>query len=978
MALFRRFFYRKPPDHLLEISDKVYDPFFSTEVTPMRNFVPMITSFLLSDWPWSLSIFEVFIIHITFLATFWTVFDCCFSTHAMENDAYKIYMADIVAQLQDYYPDASFVVFDFREDHNESQIADVLSQYTMKVMEYPCHYEGCLVLPLEMIIHFLQSCESWLSVGAQQNVLLMHCQRGGWPVLAFMLAGLLLFRKQYSGEQKTLEMVYKQAPKELLRLFSSLDPQPSQLRYLQYISRKNLASDWPPSDIPLSLDCIILRVLPLFNGKGCRPIIRIYGQDSSSTITNRSKLLFSSFKTNKQARHHRLEKCELVKIDIHHRVQGDVVLECIHLDDDHVREEMMFRLMFHTAFVRGYVLMLSRDEIDVRWDTREQMPKNFQAEVLFLDADPMPSIITTEAGPEDGSETESASSDEFFEVEEIFSSVVDGEDAKAESGPHLIKDSKGDAKSHDKVFREETEPQAFQDSVPDDGDKKCDDKKKCNVEVDSNLQSVKDTDLGNRDGDLKPTVMAANEHDKTDTKEVKLDLSQEMTDKQDGPRQKLGKEDSQQKLSGNISWETSTNSKAIADTGDKQKAIVQLSLAPTPAPSPPLRNLEAKSPEVPAEDESSASLVSPPKPALYPSAASQVPPSPPPSGGPPSPPPITYKTPPPPPLVHGSTSFSPPLAHGPPPPLPPPSGSPTSHPPPLMVPSPPRPSNNEAPSPPPLPSGSLSSPYPSLPSDHLAPPSPSIHEALPPPPSPLVHEAHSLSPLLAHGPTPPSPPPSGGLLSPAPSLRDPSPPPPSNHGASPPPLPRDSLPSPSPPLPSNRLPPHSEPPRPPPPPEPPGPPLPPRLPSIGPPPPPAGGHAVSPHLFLGPPPGVVPPLPLPVGIGPPPPPPPPGGHAPGPPPPPGIGPPPPPPPPGGHAPGPPPPPGIGPPPPPPLGGHAPGPPGIGPPPPRGRGLSRPGGAATKRSNLKPLHWSKVSKALQGSLWEEFQRFGELQ
>ena len=68
-----------------------------------------------------------------------------------------------------------------------------------------------------------------------------------------------------------------------------------------------------------------------------------------------------------------------MKIDIHHRVQGDVVLECIHLD--HVREEMMFRVMFHTTFVRGSVLMLSRDEVDVMWDARDQIPKNFKAEV---------------------------------------------------------------------------------------------------------------------------------------------------------------------------------------------------------------------------------------------------------------------------------------------------------------------------------------------------------------------------------------------------------------------------------------------------------------------------------------------------------------------------------------------------------------------------------------------------------------------
>jgi hypothetical protein len=45
-----------------------------------------------------------------------------------------------------------------------------------------------------MIHHFLRSGESWLSL-EQQNVLIMHCERGGWPVLAFMLAGLLLYRK---------------------------------------------------------------------------------------------------------------------------------------------------------------------------------------------------------------------------------------------------------------------------------------------------------------------------------------------------------------------------------------------------------------------------------------------------------------------------------------------------------------------------------------------------------------------------------------------------------------------------------------------------------------------------------------------------------------------------------------------------------------------------------------------------------------
>lgn len=75
------------------------------------------------------------------------------------------------------------------------------------------------------------------------------------------------------------------------------------------------------------------------------------------------------------------DECQLAKIDIHYRVNGDVVLECIHLDDDHVKEEMMFRVVFHTAFVRGYVLMVGHDEVDHMWDARDQLPKDFKAEV---------------------------------------------------------------------------------------------------------------------------------------------------------------------------------------------------------------------------------------------------------------------------------------------------------------------------------------------------------------------------------------------------------------------------------------------------------------------------------------------------------------------------------------------------------------------------------------------------------------------
>ncbi|XP_075100989.1 formin-like protein 20 isoform X2 [Nicotiana tabacum] len=513
MALFRRFFYRKPPDRLLEISERVY------------------------------------------------VFDCCFSTDALDEYEYKTYMGGIVAQLQDHYPDASFMVFNFKEGDQRSQISDILTQYDMTVMDYPRRYEGCPVLPLEMIKHFLRSSESWLSLEGQQNVLLMHCERGGWPVLAFMLAGLLLYREQYTGEQKTLDMVYRQAPRELLYVLSPLNPQPSQLRYLHYITRRTIGLDWLPSDIPFALDCIILRVLPLFDGgKGCRLVVRVYGQDPASTTSNRSsKLLFSTSKTKQHGRLYRQEECALVKIDIHCRVQGDVVLECIHLEDDLVREEMIFRVMFHTAFIRSNVLMLTRDEVDVPWDAKDQFSREFKAEVLFSDADAVPSIITVEAPDEDDNETEGDSPEEFFEVEEIFSNVLDGPDGRGESDAHSVQDNMQDDDSTE-IWKEELEHHAFQDSAFIDVNRKQE------GNTDSTQQASKTNGLAHNDDLINSKAVISDVSSDKDSKAGTHGasvISEEVENKQDIEgtfRQE--RQGSQQKLTADIS--KGKNEKALS------------------------------------------------------------------------------------------------------------------------------------------------------------------------------------------------------------------------------------------------------------------------------------------------------------------------------------------------------------------------------------------------------------------------------
>ncbi|KAK3211275.1 hypothetical protein Dsin_015981 [Dipteronia sinensis] len=394
MALFRKFFYRKPPDGLLEISERVY------------------------------------------------VFDCCFTTDILEDEEYKVYIGGIVDQLRDQFPDANFMVFNFREGEKQTQIDYILSEYDMTVIDYPRHYEGCPLLTMEMIHHFLRSSESWLALG-QQNVLLMHCERGGWPILAFMLAALLIYRKQFNGEQKTLDMIYKQAPRELLQLMSPLNPLPSQLRYLQYISRRNVGSEWPPLDRALTLDCIILRAIPNADGEGgCRPIFRIYGQDPLMVADRTPKVLFSTPKRSKHVRNYKQllhmllqADCELVKIDIHCHIQGDVVLECISLDSEQEREEMMFRVMFNTAFIRSNILMLNRDEIDILWNAKDQFPKDFRSEVIFSEMDAGNSIVSIDLpGME---EKDGLPIEAFAKVKEIFSNVV-WLDPKSEVGLNVL------------------------------------------------------------------------------------------------------------------------------------------------------------------------------------------------------------------------------------------------------------------------------------------------------------------------------------------------------------------------------------------------------------------------------------------------------------------------------------------------------------------------------------------------------------
>jgi hypothetical protein len=68
-----------------------------------------------------------------------------------------------------------------------------------------------------------------------------------------------------------------------------------------------------------------------------------------------------------------------VKLNVGCFVQGDVVLECLHVNDED--ERLMFRVMFNTFFIQSHILLLNIEDIDIPWYADHQFTRNFKAEV---------------------------------------------------------------------------------------------------------------------------------------------------------------------------------------------------------------------------------------------------------------------------------------------------------------------------------------------------------------------------------------------------------------------------------------------------------------------------------------------------------------------------------------------------------------------------------------------------------------------
>uniref|UniRef100_A0A0E0KFB0 C2 tensin-type domain-containing protein n=1 Tax=Oryza punctata TaxID=4537 RepID=A0A0E0KFB0_ORYPU len=241
------------------------------------------------------------------------VFNSCLSTEPLvdndddDEEVRNDHLISTVIQLKSCHPhDASLMLLNlFAAGETSLLPVDALLRHGVAaITEYPCHHRHAPSLPLATTRALLATCVDWLVTDGQLNVLLMRCDRGAWPALALAMASLLVYMEEPGPPERvtttTLAAMYGRAPVALLAAGSALDPRPSHLRYLQYVTRLRRMTRHEPPPPLLILDCLILRPVPDFDGNGgCRPVVRVHGRrgdddDGDQADDASLKILFST------------------------------------------------------------------------------------------------------------------------------------------------------------------------------------------------------------------------------------------------------------------------------------------------------------------------------------------------------------------------------------------------------------------------------------------------------------------------------------------------------------------------------------------------------------------------------------------------------------------------------------------------------------------------------------------------------------
>jgi protein-tyrosine phosphatase len=259
------------------------------------------------------------------------------------------------------------------------------TKFNDQVLEYK--FPGHPAPPLGLLFKICTSIESWLDAD-DNNIAIIHCLTGKGRT-ATLMACVLTWIGEFDSPMQALQYVAQRRSTAVDYLTI-----PSQRRYIQYFS--NLLDGVKPSSEPLLLRRIIINSIPAFgcmnpdetSTLGCCPYIQLFKNGklvaSSAAVSEKASPIADSNGSLLQLRWvTQAESSATFKIDC--VVQGDVLIRCRHATLSGSKVSM-FRAAFHTGYVSGGVLRLTKAQLDGS-ATDSRFAEDFFVDFVFSPVD---------------------------------------------------------------------------------------------------------------------------------------------------------------------------------------------------------------------------------------------------------------------------------------------------------------------------------------------------------------------------------------------------------------------------------------------------------------------------------------------------------------------------------------------------------------------------------------------------------------
>jgi protein-tyrosine phosphatase len=264
------------------------------------------------------------------------------------------------------------------------------TKFNDQVLEYK--FPGHPAPPLGLLFKICTSIESWLDAD-DNNIAIIHCLTGKGRT-ATLMACVLTWIGEFDSPMSALQYVAQRRSTAVDYLTI-----PSQRRYIQYFS--NLLDGVKPSSEPLLLRRIIINSIPAFGymnpdeatSLGCCPYIQLFKNGklvaSSAAVSEKASPVANN---NGDSNGNPLLQLRWVtqaegsatfKIDC--IVQGDVLIRCRHATLSGSKVSM-FRAAFHTGYVSGGVLRLTKAQLDGS-ATDSRFAEDFFVDFVFSPVD---------------------------------------------------------------------------------------------------------------------------------------------------------------------------------------------------------------------------------------------------------------------------------------------------------------------------------------------------------------------------------------------------------------------------------------------------------------------------------------------------------------------------------------------------------------------------------------------------------------